>query len=333
MAEGVGVEMCASIKSVDGSVLEAIVDPEQVMRNSDFVKKLTIGPMLDESICSSDNECIYEKSRTQQVHSVFKDSSYRLDERLHYIMPTDLYDIFKSKSRDNSHVKIKLREMIPNLNSKPNYAELFHNLLYLEELEIMHAFMSYNDENVIFVANKKNMFTMRDEKIPELRPPISVGDFVHAWMDTKSTLYYRGKVHQLSENTITVKFNEDFIRRFNENNLYHVQFHYNRLIYKRKHIGVDDAVSKFLHDFLFPEEFIVCEPQLDVLEDANNTLTLNGTALSFHLKRLNVEQTEVVKQVLRGEFRPLPYIIYGPPGKTIQNKKVYPTFILCIREA
>lgn len=73
-------------------------------------------------------------------------------------------------------------------------------------------------------------------------------------------------------------------------------------------------------DFLFPSK-IKKNPTLQLnvaLLDGNLCCTdqISGekSDLLWYNKNLNIVQKEAVKNILRGETRPLPYIVFGPPG-------------------
>lgn len=245
----------------------------------------------------------------------FKDYPYQANDRdMDYNLPPVLCELINSAS----NVKLlaeKLHQMLPRITAKPSYTKCLHNLLFLEEIEMLNAFKYYRSERVTLSTKGKRTVTLQCGNIMELRPPISVGDFFHVLRENDKNVYLRGKVQKITEEMFTIKFKEDLPESL-ERHTFRVEFHYNRSLYKRKHQGIDDAVAKFSENFLFPAVFEFISPRLDVRESGGG-LVIDGKATNFVSDLLNEEQKDAVVQALRGESRPLPFIIYGPPGTCV----------------
>lgn len=158
----------------------------------------------------------------------------------------------------------------------------------------------------------------------ELRPPISRGDGIivvnmksmdrlYRWKREK--VYYRGIVDKVYNNRYIIRFLSDRFRYdFNDPNpkFYHVEFQHNRTVSKRKHAGVDAALSKFNDQFFFPTELVTKSSLIDVTMDEDGKLLLNSekkmAKIPWFNKQLNHEQKSSVILCLRGECRPLPFI-------------------------
>lgn len=125
---------------------------------------------------------------------------------------------------------------------------------------------------------------------------------------------YRGKIDQTSSDRLYVKFPTKSFENEFEFVPYFVEFYYCRAIFKRKHGGLDAVVKKFDEHFFFPTEVQPKAQQLNV-EIQDGKLHLNGETVKWFNGKLNEKQQLAVQQALRGECRPLPFVIFGPPGK------------------
>lgn len=121
---------------------------------------------------------------------------------------------------------------------------------------------------------------------------------------------------------------------------YSVNFFHTRMIYRKQHEVIDELWKKnrLGESFLFPykDTLDYKPPKLEILSlnennaDANSGDNLNENKvllpkskkiqkIRWFNSNLNKEQKTAVTNILKGEGRPMPYIIYGPPGtgKTI----------------
>ena len=68
--------------------------------------------------------------------------------------------------------------------------------------------------------------------------------------------------------------------------------------------------------FMFPQQIVKKESQLDVILTKDGRMMLSGFEREFkwYNSQLNQLQKQAVVNILRGEARPTPYVVFGPPG-------------------
>lgn len=99
-----------------------------------------------------------------------------------------------------------------------------------------------------------------------------------------------------------LEFDESFRNNYaNEN--YFLTFHFSRMRFIKQHYAVESA-PQTLKLILFPDEIQEIFKQVDC----------NASTLPWINQSLNDVQKRAVINILQGVARPLPYIIFGPPG-------------------
>lgn len=147
-----------------------------------------------------------------------------------------------------------------------------------------------------------------------------MGDSIHVkdpYASKDRQQVYEGIIHKVENDSILVKFHAEFHSNHNRRD-YSIEFHFSRAPFKRQQFALDQVISPrgLGLDFLFPKlDALRKNLQLDVCLNEDGNISMNGNDHEFFNKSLNVYQKEAVVNVLRGECRPLPYVIYGPPGK------------------
>lgn len=145
---------------------------------------------------------------------------------------------------------------------------------------------------------------------------------------------YQGFIHEVLDNEIWLMFNSEFHHDFCHR-VYNVIFFNDRLSFIKQHEIIKQFLKNNLsEEFLFPKCPLKYQPpkleitkktELDITSTIipkrnkkNHSPKVVGNIEWFH-KNLNVEQKSAVINILKGEGRPMPYVIYGPPGtgKTI----------------
>lgn len=198
-----------------------------------------------------------------------------------------------------------------------NYLAKMRYSLYLEELAMEIYFERYRIDRAHF-DNKDEFLRLEVGGVNEKRPSIAMGDKIFASdpFSAKTSNIYEGFIYKIEQNAILAKFHSEFHRSHGRRD-FRINFHFSRTCFRRQQFALDQVLSSngLGLNFLFPRlNGIKKNPQLDVKLSENGNLLLNQKESEFFNKSLNIYQKNAVVNVLRGETRPLPYIIYGPPG-------------------
>ena len=224
----------------------------------------------------------------------------------------------------NKHVKgIKLpdlrytNEMFKNVTKNPrnltaiypilreeltfeNYMDKFQLLIQLEEIDGDINLHTYDRDGVCFVKNGI-FLELEVPGLAEGRPSVQVGDSVIARPFPAGGRIYEGCIHRVKQASLLLKFNTEFHENYNGED-YDVCFKVSRTAVRRCHYGVIQAIKQLDERVLFPYTMHFQNSR----DPATNVRWFN--------KDLNERQKRAVTGVLRGECRPCPYIIFGPPG-------------------
>jgi RNA helicase armi len=233
-----------------------------------------------------------------------------------------------------------------------NYEDKFHTLLHLDEIHMMLEMQNYDQQRACFVRSGEFLL-LEIENLAERRPSVIQGDRVIARSisDPKSP-DYEGFIHKTGKNHVFIKFSQIFHDSYDGED-YSVFIVASRVTYRRKHFAVNLAVRNLGKDWLFPSRIVEKEPQLDFVVDSyvdclnssseSDDLDTSDSKshniigkqrllekirqfqqstedkvpirkLEWYNKSLNYYQKEAVRNILLGVCRPLPYIIFGPPG-------------------
>lgn len=124
--------------------------------------------------------------------------------------------------------------------------------------------------------------------------------------------FYRGVVERVLLDRFILKFKKDFVEDYRVGDTFSAKFSHNRVVFIRKHAAVEYAKQKLSEAFLFPKQLALANDlQLNAMIQ-DEQLTIDGKQTPW-FKDLNGEQKEAVAGALRGECRPNPFIIFGPP--------------------
>ncbi|XP_063704193.1 probable RNA helicase armi [Culicoides brevitarsis] len=197
--------------------------------------------------------------------------------------------------------------------SYENYVCKLSTLLHLEEIELYHQMRQYDQEKAR-LTRENEFFGLVVEGLTERRPSLVIGDRV-ILSYPKSTTKHEGWIHQVRHDTILLKFSQEFHSQYNAE-LVRLVFEFSRANFKKQHEAVKRVFEKVSQNFLFPKEMKIKTPIHNLTLNDDEEMVFSGfdMKIKWNNKNLNLHQKKAVMNVLRGEARPMPYIIYGPPG-------------------
>lgn len=235
-----------------------------------------------------------------------------------YKIPEGLYaKILNHDTFDAMNAAID--EHMPDLGMRLNwkmYKTIFHGLIHLEDMHMFHLFRKL-DMNRVHFKKKDQYLTLTIENLAECRPSLAIGDSANitSIVDPTATSL-EGFIHKITKDDVHLQFHRDFHNRYNGED-YSIVFKYSRTTIRKMHHAIDKATINLGESFFFPSKVLIQHPvKLDIILNENLELVRENFTCVYPWfnKDLNVYQKEAVKNVLRGETRPLPYVIFGPPG-------------------
>lgn len=126
--------------------------------------------------------CFFNFSVHRTILIVYKPNVYIRKNATHirreyYDLPDDLLEIIGSNKTEIERVEALNEVILPynQLNFK-NYAEYFHNLLYLEEIGLLWSFRIYQRRRAYF-TKIRNKYELQMDDLFETRPSLKIGKF------------------------------------------------------------------------------------------------------------------------------------------------------------
>ncbi|KAL6457776.1 hypothetical protein MHYP_G00330060 [Metynnis hypsauchen] len=231
-----------------------------------------------------------------------------------YSYPAYLKDLVKHHLADTETLSPAARLQLPRVRNvletllcMKHYAERFHLLLHLEEIQMEVDIKKYDLYSQKMTRDKTNqkLLVLKVPGVAENRPSVLRGDHLKVCISkdkTKPVTMYKGYVHRVELESVKLGFSKKLVQNFITNMKFDVEFSINRYPLKLQHRAVDLAVQHRLGNVLFPSKNSVQHTALPQLRMFNRDLETNP------------EQNAAVQHILSGQSKPAPYLIFGPPG-------------------
>ncbi|CAH9136634.1 unnamed protein product [Cuscuta epithymum] len=189
---------------------------------------------------------------------------------------------------------------------RETYLTYFKTLLAIEEIKMEENMREYDMEYATMKHRGMQFLSLEVPDLAERRPSLVCGDYIFAkpaYQDAwgaKATKTYQGFIHRVEAEEVFLKFDKEFHATHREDNVYNIQFAFNRIGMRRMIQAVDAADKSLTKEFLFPSEF-------------SRRRRIHTTPLKPVSHVLNAQQLSAVEKILgcRGGAA---YVIHGPPG-------------------
>ncbi|XP_060535428.1 probable RNA helicase armi isoform X2 [Cylas formicarius] len=231
-----------------------------------------------------------------------------------------------------------------------NYEDKFHGLLHLDEIENLICIRNYDRDLACFIRNGEYLM-LEIENLSEKRPSIVLGDRIIASDPLRQSKEdYEGNVFKVGARHVYLKFSALFHESYNGED-YSVRVVPGRSAYRRQHHAVFLVARNLGKEWLFPSKVVEKDFQVrfaykrysrvvqsvrrlgpkelyQIVAEENRQKRLQNSLgeeeegndgcdlpkLEWFNPHLNSKQKDAVINILKGVARPLPYIIFGPPG-------------------
>ncbi|XP_029287551.1 putative helicase mov-10-B.2 isoform X2 [Cottoperca gobio] len=265
----------------------------------------------------------YKPVRNVTVEGVFPEKSsaqpLTAGRLVNYNYSHYLKDLAKQRMEDSEYLSPAARqqlESVKDLLKSPlkmkTYADRFHLLLHLEEIQMEVDIRKYDLHNQTMTQDKDipKLLTLRVPGVAENRPSVQREDCLRVTKsgDTVQPItVYNGYVHRVELDSVKLGFSKRLLQDFNSNMKFNVEFTISRYSLKLQHRAVDLAVKHKLEEVLFPSG--AAEP----------ILPMPKLRMFNHKLENNPEQCAAVQRIVAGSSKPAPHLVFGPPGtgKTI----------------
>lgn len=237
-----------------------------------------------------------------------------------YQVPDNLMEILLNPSFTKNQIDEELMRTQRCLQlqalTPENYKALFKLYLWLEDIQAEISIKRFNLDRAHF-TREEGYLALRIENVGETRPSLIPGDRLVATAPCNNRMEAGNGavIHKVLKHKILVKFSEHFQEKYNGED-YKVTFQHSRGAFQKQHHAINCVTSAMTMEYLFPTKTVIREPWMDVKINENGNLATSeyDNEFKWYNPTLNQIQKDAIRNILRAEARPLPYVIFGPPG-------------------
>ncbi|XP_053684701.1 probable RNA helicase armi [Sabethes cyaneus] len=236
-----------------------------------------------------------------------------------YHVPDDLKQILLNPASNRNQIDEEL-DRTQRCLQRPlcvdTYRALFKTFLWMEDVQCEISITRFNMDRAHF-TREDSYLALRIENVGEARPSLIPGDRLIAttpWI-SQNEVGNGAFIHKVMKHKVLVKFSEHFHEKYNGED-YKLIFQPTRGAFQKQHHAIMCVTSALGTDYLFPTKTNIREPWIDLKlnEKGNLATTEFNNEFEWFNPLLNEIQKDAIKNILRAEARPLPYVIFGPPG-------------------
>ncbi|KAL0489052.1 helicase mov-10-B [Acrasis kona] len=194
-------------------------------------------------------------------------------------------------------------------NPIKNYAEIFHFLLYVEEIQMKVDIREYDQHESLVTTDYRRNLVITVPGLAESRPSVLRGDIVYI---SDGSMVHKGFTHSVMLEQLVANFDERV-----KPGKYDVQFTYLRTILRGMHRAIDlvdknhSLIRKYVPNGMNKDD----KKDLDWFKSPDSTPSVRSPYIQFFNTNLNALQRRFVKAASSFIDRPKkPLVLIGPPG-------------------
>ncbi|KAI8909669.1 P-loop containing nucleoside triphosphate hydrolase protein [Gorgonomyces haynaldii] len=245
------------------------------------------------------------------------------NQTIKYVKKLDFYEVpkemrqkmlIKKSAQSESPSTVYQANFVPkSFLSTTAYEKYYANLLWNEELRLEYDILRYSMKEVTLQqAQRKDILILKVPGLAESRPSIIKGDSILVKPSGSKGRAFEGRAIDIQLTEVYLRFSKEFFKQFIKGGKYDVQFKYNRIPWRRMQEALTRA--SFFTDFdkIF-KSALVQKISRDAPELEEKIHQVPWRPFN-RLTSDNPEQMRAIKTILSGVHRPLPLVIFGPPG-------------------